>query len=237
MSGDWRLAYLIWLTGVENGNVRDEALEPLPGLAPLNGGLQAFAEFFRIDADLVQAAAEGQGAMKHMNIPLDALRAFVKTIPALEQTALLQRVAEGDPHVAADLRSRFRKAASRQDSPTSRVLRTASDLRERASAIRTARENAAAERRRAECLRQKQRTERARLAALRQRGEDVWREVEAEVERRNASGYDRAASLIFDLRALADEDGATAEFANRLKALRKHHERKQRFIQRLHSLT
>jgi hypothetical protein len=27
----------------------------------------------------------------------------------------------------------------------------------------------------------------------------VWREIEAEIERRNESGYDRAATLLFDL--------------------------------------
>ncbi|MCZ0942766.1 MAG: hypothetical protein OXJ53_06910 [Gammaproteobacteria bacterium] len=240
LSGDWRLAYLVWLTGVENGNVRDEALEPLPGIAPLNGGLSAFADFFRIDSDLVQAAAEGPGAATHIDISPESLRAFVKSIPALEQTALLQRVAEGDPHVAADLRSRFRKAASRQDPPMSHTLRSAAELRDRATAIETARKAAAAERRKAERLKQEQLAERAkqaRLTALRKRGADVWQEVETEVQRRNASGYDRAATLIFDLRTVADEDGAMAEFANRLNALRKRHERKQRFIERLGTLT
>ena len=48
--------------------------------------------------------------------------------------------------------------------------------------------------------------------------------------------YDRAASLIVDLRTVAEEDDAMADFANRLDALRKCHERKQRFIERLHGL-
>ena len=72
---------------------------------------------------------------------------------------------------------------------------------------------------------------------LRRRGEDAWREIEAEVGKRNASGYDRAATLIVDLRALAEEDEAMADFANRLNTLRKRHERKQRFIERLHGVT
>ncbi|MCY3793138.1 MAG: hypothetical protein OXG51_02035, partial [Gammaproteobacteria bacterium] len=73
LSGDWRLAYLLWLTGVENGNLRDEALEPLPCIAPLNGSLTAFTDFFRIDADLVQAAAERPGATQHADISSEAL--------------------------------------------------------------------------------------------------------------------------------------------------------------------
>ncbi len=233
LSGDWRLPYLLWLTGVENGSLLDEALEPLAGIAPVNGGLLAFADFFRIDGDLVRAAAE---------VPEDAPsqesstapRTVIAALPDSEKTTLLLRLAEGDPHVAAELRSRVRSALSRQrESPT---LRSAGALRKRAEAIRKDREAAAAERRRAERQRQEKlaaRATRARLRALRRRGEDVWREVEAEVTRRNAAGYDRAANLLFDLRAIAEEDGAMDNFADRLNALRKRHERKQRFLERL----
>ena len=239
LSGDWRLPYLLWLTGVESGGLRDEALEPLPGIAPLNGGLQAFASFFRIDGDLVQAAAEAPANAQDQRSSSIRLRAAIAAMSESEKTALLLAFAEGDPHVAMELRSRVRSALSPAlgESPT---LRSAAELRDRAQAIRKERERAAAERRRAERLRQEKLAEQAtrtRLAALRRRGEDVWREVETEVGRRNASGYDRAAGLIFDLHTLADEDGALADFANRLNALRKRHERKQRFLERLHDLT
>ena len=239
LSGDWRLPYLIWLTGVENGNVRDDALEPLSGIAPLNGGLQAFAEFFRIDADLVAAAAEApEGAQRH-GLSSKSLRAAISALSDSQKTALLVRLAEGDPHVAAELQARIRSALSRQQQRASPALRSAAELRDRAKAIRKDREVAEAERRQAERQRQERLQEqarRARLAALRQRGETVWREVEAEVERRNASGYDQAARLVFDLSTLAKEDGQTASFSNRLNALRKRHERKQRFIERLSGL-
>ncbi len=236
LSGDWRLPYLLWLAGVENGGVRDEAPEPLPGIAPLSGGLQAFADFFRIDADLVQAAAEAPADARNRGASSTEFRTVIAAMSESQKTVLLLRVAEGDPHVAAELRSRARKAASVRDPRASPPLRFAAALRNRAKAIRKERETAAAERR-VERLRQEQLAEqarRARLEALRRRGEDdVWREVEAEVERRNASGYDRAASLIGDLRAVAKEDGAMAAFGKRLGALRRRHERKQRFIERL----
>ena len=239
LSGDWRLPYLLWLTGVESGGLRDEALEPLPGIAPLNGGLQAFASFFRIDRDLVQAAAEAPAHAQDQQPSSTRLRAVIAAMPDSQKIALLLRLAEGDPHVAAELRSRVRSALSTAlgESPT---LRSAAALRDRAQAIRRDRESAAAERRRAERLRQEELAEqatRARLMALRRRGTDAWREVETEVARRNASGYDRATGLIFDLRTLAEEDGAVADFANRLNGLRKRHERKRRFLERLSGLT
>lgn len=86
-----------------------------------------------------------------------------------------------------------------------------------------ARESVAAERREAERRRQAEEAEkarRARLKALRQRGEAAWREIEAEIERRNASGYDRAASLLSDLQALALEEGSQADFSHRLARIR-----------------
>lgn len=239
LSGDWRLPYLLWLMGVENGSFLDEALEPLPGIAPLSGGLVAFAEFFRIDRDLLKAAAERRHGTFSQERQAARTHTAIATLPDTQKTALLLRLAEGDPHVAAELRRRVRSTLAQepQESPT---LRSAGALRERAEAIRNDREAAARARRRTERKRQEELAEkarRARLAALRRRGADVWREVEAEVERRNASGYDRAASLIFDLHAISNEDGSGADFANRLNALCKRHERKQRFIERLHGVT
>ena len=58
LSGDLRLFYLLWLTAVEAGDLEDDEKEPLPGIGPLTGSLEAFADFFHIDSDLVQVAAE-----------------------------------------------------------------------------------------------------------------------------------------------------------------------------------
>ena len=64
----------------------------------------------------------------------------------------------------------------------------------------------------------------------------MWREIESEIEKRNANGYDRATALLVDLRALAEEDDAMATFSGHLNALRLRHERKTRFIERLAEL-
>ena len=55
LSGDFRVLYLIWLASVDIGHVSDDELEPFPGIGPLTGALEAFANFFRIDLDLVLA--------------------------------------------------------------------------------------------------------------------------------------------------------------------------------------
>ncbi|MBB2674512.1 UNVERIFIED_ORG: hypothetical protein GGE44_004090 [Rhizobium esperanzae] len=64
-------------------------------------------------------------------------------------------------------------------------------------------------------------------------GDHVWREIEVEIERRNASGYDEATSLLIDLKTIADENGDTANFTRRLHSILELHARKERLIARL----
>ncbi len=231
LSGDLRLFYLLWLAAVQDELVSDDEVEPLPGISPLTGALEAFAEFFDIDRDLVEAAAEF-GA-DDVTIPKDSLREALAAITEGEKTELLLRVIEGDGHVAAELRSRIR---NERRAPPSASHRTVGELRARAQKIREAYECAEAERREAERRRQAEEAERARRARLKgikQRGASVWREIEQEIERRNASGYDNAASLLSDLQALAAEEENQSEFARRLASFRTRHEKKGKFIERL----
>lgn len=60
------------------------------------------------------------------------------------------------------------------------------------------------------------------------RGETVWGEVETEIERRNAPGYDTAAGLLLDLKAIAEERRTIGDFDRRLQATRERHSRRGR---------
>ena len=234
LAGDWRLFYLLWLTAVESERLSDGDTEPLPGIGPLTGALKAFADFFDINPDLVEAAAESplyaSGDLSEAEV-----RARVGAIPDTEKTALLCRLVAGDPHVAAELLRKVRDAgATAGDAETG--YRTVADLRTRAVEIRKRAEAAKAARLEAERQRRAQAAEearRARLLVIRRRGAAVWREVETAIEKRHASGYDRALKLLLDLRALAQEDGTLASFLDRARSLRDRHSRKLRFIERL----
>ena len=240
LAGDLRLFYLLWLTAAEAGDLSDDEKEPLPGIGPLNGALDVFADFFHVDPDLVRASAERPADADDGAVSDDADREAIAAIPEAEKTALLQRLVDGDPHVAAEVRSRVREAVAPAAGEGRERRRTVADLRARAAAIRTERETAAAERREAERRRQaaiEEKARRVRLGALAARGAaSVWREVETEIERRNAAGYERAVHLLRDLRALAEEDGSAKEFSERVRSLRDRHERKRRFIERLAGL-
>ena len=238
LAGDWRMFYLLWLTAVESGRLNDGDTEPLPGMGPLTGALKAFADFFGIDADLVQAAAESPLHAGGGDLSEAEVRVLVAAIPDPEKTALLCRLVAGDPHIAAELGRKVRDAAATAgDADASH--RTVADLRARAAEIRKQVEAAEAARIEAERQRRARAAEqerRARLVAVRRQGAAVWREIETEVEKRHAAGYDRALALLIDLRALAQEDAALEAFSDRVRSLRDRHSRKSRFIERLQQL-
>lgn len=137
LEGKPGLLYMIWLMAVEDEIVPEDAVEPLPGPGPLTGALLAFAEFFRMDPDLVAAAAE-RPAAPPASSP-EANRRAILALPEEEKAEYLARLIEGDPHVVSELRFRLRDRAPAQDLP----LRTVSALRTRAAAVREARERAA----------------------------------------------------------------------------------------------
>ena len=79
-------------------------------------------------------------------------------------------------------------------------------------------------------------TRRSRLAAIERKGDRVWDEIETVIERRNASGYDEAARLLFDLEAISTKNQTSDEFRRRLDSILVRHASKRRFIERLASL-
>lgn len=235
LAGDYRLFYLLWLTAVEADAIEADEPEPMPGIGPLTGALEAFANFFGIDSDLVQAAAE-RSATSDSDESLDSARHVIAVMTEREKTGLLDRLFAGDPHVAAELRSTVRKRLESETACSTAIPRTAGELRDRARAIRLYREhieaNKAAEERRKQ-VEAAEKVRQTRLEAIRRRSEGVWQEVEDEIERRNSGSYDRAAALLTDLRALAEQQGTIEDFLRRLHEIRGRHVRKERFIERL----
>jgi hypothetical protein len=234
IQGDLRAFYLIWLMAVQDGQVDDEALEPLAGIAPLSAPLQAFADFFAIDRDLVDAAA-AEGALPPPEAEREAAETFIRALPEEDKVALLLRLHDGDSHLGAELRQR-RLAAPGQRPDTDGGRRSSGALRATARRLaaerhRVAAEQAAAERRRREA--EQAQTRKRHLALLAERGEASWREVEEQISRRNQPGYERAITLMIDLGEVARSRGEEEAFARRLADIRAQHDRKGRFIERL----
>ena len=234
LSGDFRLFYLLWLTALEDGVLKADDTEPLAGLGPLTGALEAAADFFGIDRDLVDAAAERSAGPEPAALD-GVMQAAIAGLSDAAKTDLLMRVADGDPHVGAELK----RAARIGETGSGTTPRTVEGLTARAEALGRARERAEAERQAKEQRRQEalaERIRRKRLDEVMQRGEAVWAEIETEIARRNASGYDRAAALLSDLQEIAIEGGTFADFMHHLDAIRDRHARKERFLERLKGL-
>ena len=240
IEGDLRLFYLLWLANLESGEADADATEPLPGIGPLTDALSVFATFFRIDGDLVAAAAERSSQTVEEPASPEAIRQAVAALPEPERLDILVRLAAGDPQVAADFRRDVRRRLSSgtpvRPKPTPR---TAGELLARAGSIRAARARAAAEQeaeRQRKKLQEEAKARRAKLDAILRRGDAAWREVEAEIERKSSAGYDKALDLLTALKTLADERGTERGFEDRLASLRERHGRKGRFIERLDTL-
>jgi hypothetical protein len=234
MQGDLRAFYLIWLMAVEDGRVGDEASEPLAGLAPLSASLRGLADFFAIDPDLVEAAAEVAVAVAP-EAEREAAETFIRSLPEEDKVALLLRLHDGDPHLDAELRQR-RSAATGRDPDPGDGRRSAGALCETARRMaaerhRLAVEKAAAERRRREAEQAQARNR--HLALLAERGDLSWREIEELISRRNRPAYERAVTLMIDLGDVARSRGEEGIFARRVADLRTRHDRKGRLIERL----
>lgn len=138
LTGDLRLFYLLWLSAVADDLLMEDTPEPLPGIGPLTGALEAAAEFFDIDRDLVEAAA---ASPCEEELAPDASHAFVARLSEVEKTDLLTRLMEGDAHIGTELRRRARA----QHLDGGRPRRTVGELRAKAREIREERERAEAD--------------------------------------------------------------------------------------------
>ena len=145
--GDRRLLYLAWLLSVDAGESEDNQLEPAvpPGLATLSAALQSFAEFLRLDEDLLSVAAEASKPLDPIEPSAAELTGWVARLPVEEKDALLARLASGDPNLGMELARRFR--GGRDGSADEKGSRSVAELEDAARQHREQRARLAAERR------------------------------------------------------------------------------------------
>jgi len=235
-SGDYRMLYLAWLLSVEVGEVDDEAPEPPvpPGLGTLTSPLRAFAEFLRLDPDLVAAAATGSAAQPQAASEAE-ISQWVAALPESEKTAWLMRLASGqESHLRAELLKTFH--AAQPHSAPAGPPRRVGDLLAAAHQQAEARERREAERAARERLRREQEAAAARekrLASLARQEPEAWRQVDALIAAKRPGDYEKAVELLKDLAELGEKSGRQAEVHDRLARLRQEHARKPTLLRRL----
>ncbi len=236
LDGVWRLPYLIWLLGVDNGSVNDDEKEPITGIGPLTSGMMAFAEFFDMDIYLVQAAAEIPSNLPEGGFSSKCMHAAVESIPEEIKTEFLQRLADDEPHVGTDLRSQLREAVLTENEITQPRARMVSEIKSRAIEIREESDAAEAARMEAERLKREQQAaidQRKRIDVLRVKGESVWFEIDGYIRKTNYKSYDRAVEMLCDLHTLSKEENTMTEFRRQLNAILSIHGGRKQFILRL----
>jgi hypothetical protein len=246
MRGDLRALYLGWLAtlperGWDDGDVDDDEREPPvpPGLAKLSAPLRSLADFLRVDDELLEVAAAGSTGEPAAAPSRAEMVRWVETLSAAEKDAYLVRflAEDGDVLLRAELSKRFREATAprRKARAGAAGRRTVAELlaardalakeKSRKTAEQAARERARREREQAEARAQY-------LDQLAGREPATWREVEQLIDTKRPKDYDRAVTLLVDLRDLAGRSGRTDEAAKRIRELRQRHANKPSLLQR-----
>lgn len=224
LRGDYRALYLAWLKVLQVEDLLDSVPEPPvpPGLKALSPALSTMVKFFEVDEMLIQVAVELSGDRQAQ--PHGWLRRALSQLPVEERDTFLLRLAQGEPHLSAELNRRLQEISPLPEAelPPRRTVgqlwREAEERRERE------------ERRRAE------EAEAARIEELEElakREIQAWAEVDALIQRMNARAYDEAIQLLVKLRDLAEYQGQETLFQERLNAIYVQYGRRPALLDRL----
>jgi hypothetical protein len=240
LRGDLRCLYLGWLLCVQCEEFSGEVLEPAvpAGLGELSAPLHSLIEFLGIDEDLVAVAASA-------SVPLSAetsrkeLAEWIQNLPEEEKNDLLVTAAlRSGERWNIELLRRFQRRSAAQTSHAHATIqpRTVRDLLTAAETRAKERTRQLEAKRAAEAARQKARNEadRARYLDQLEKSEgEIWNRITAHIQKRQPNEYDRAVSLLIDLRDLAIRKQRVSEFQKALQELRQAHAAKESFVRRL----
>lgn len=244
--GDLRCLYLAWLSNLQNEDYDEEELEPPvpPGLAQLSPALINFAEFLRIDFDLIDAASKMSPSFEEITpIPND-LRTWLATLSSNEKENLLvdilQGSMKGDQTPAMQLVHRFNKMWQSQSPIMGKQSkqRTVAELLKETEYTTQQRQRVQAEKTAAEKAERQRLSRIAREKRLNEIAGHVpilWNQIESFASEKKAASYDKAIKLLIDLRDLAAR-GDRCEFLLKFDALKQRHSSKSSFIGRLRNL-
>jgi hypothetical protein len=230
LKGDHRCLYLGWLRSIQGtvyeGDIQEDDVEPpVPaGLRTLSQPLESFANFLGIDFDLIAAAAEQSPDESQLGISSSEILTWVRTMPETEKDSLVARIIEDDvSHPEAALRQRvFSEIRAKHPAMVSSApRRTTAQILARADAVMKDRQRIkrdAVERERIRREQEQAEQRRRHLEALRGRETDLWTEANQLIVTKRPRNYDEAISILQDLRELAEKDGASSAFHQRMQS-------------------
>jgi predicted nucleic acid-binding Zn-ribbon protein len=236
--GDLRALYIGWLLCVHRDEVDEDAQEPpVPaGLGELDGSLARLVDFLRVDPDLVNVAAAASAPLVVQALSRHEIRKWIAAQQSGDKHDYLERFIAGEePELASELQRRIVDRSSAAAVSRSQP-RTAGALLHAAA-------DAAEERRRAEAARanaeRKRREQEAALARatylekLARKQPAVWTEIEQLIATKQPGSYDRAVSLLVDLRDIAAARGEESTFLRHIHTLEMKHARKPSLLAKM----
>ncbi|MDU9048851.1 MAG: hypothetical protein Q3M30_08355 [Candidatus Electrothrix sp. Rat3] len=242
IQGDYRCLYLAWLFCAQMDELEDDEEEPpVPAnLGNLNASLESFADFMRLDKDLIQVAAEKSIAEQKSIQNDQKLKIWIDELPKSEKNTIIFRlINDGDPHIGNELLQRFSKTLSKKDSKSEeKKSRTVMELLQKTEAYTKEKDRQIAEQKAKEKARKEKEAAIARekyLNGLAGRENEIWEKVNALILTRNPKNYDEAIKLLIDLKDLAKKNNVTSLFKSKLMTIQEEHRRKPSFIRRLDS--
>jgi hypothetical protein len=238
--GDYRCLYLAWLLAVQQGELEGEEEEPAvpAGLAELSGALASFADFLRIDQDLLHAAAKTSLPFHLARPTRKDILTWIRALSAEEKDSLLVRlIVEEEPHLGVEMAGRFMKERCQGGHPSLKhrrrtveeLIRSGDEYREQRRKV--AAKKAAEEKARREADKAALREKHLNIIANRET--ETWLRVNQLIATKQPSRYDETMRLLIDLRDVANRKGKIKEFMRQITLLRIQHEKKSSFLKRL----
>ena len=232
--GDYRCLYLAWLFCAQMDEIEDDEEEPpVPAnLGNLNVSLESFADFMRLDKDLIQVAAENSIAEQKSVQNDQKLKIWIDGLPNSEKNTIIFRlINDNDPHIGNELLQRFRKTLSIKD--TQKASRTVMKMLQKAEEYTKKKDRQIAEQKAKEKARKEKEAAIARekhLNGLTGKEKEIWKKVDALILTKKPKDYDEAVRFMIDLKDFAKKTNTTSLFKSKLMAIRENHSRKSSFI-------
>jgi len=214
LNGDFRAPYLAWLKVAsmaaeweDSGDLTEPPVPP--NLGERSRALETFCEFFRLDEDLVQAAAEGSSTSQPAERTLEQ---WVVQLPENVKNDYLLRLLNHEPALHLALKRYLEKTAGVFPVQSSaKGTRTIAKLLARAEAISQQRKEK--ERQKAVLKRQQH------LDKLRGQVPQLWEQVFSLISEKRTKAYEQAIEYLADLRDLAQHDGWIPEFKEKINQI------------------
>ena len=223
MAGDLRPLYLAWLSGVQSGELEDDAVEPPrpPGLSQLTAAQTALADFLDVPEDLLSIAAANDPGAPSMEPPEAQYGRWVAGLSRADADAWLVRFLTEESPL---LRVKFARQFQSRSVPAPMVAGARLTVGKFLAGLEqeeTKRQQAKADLAAAAC--------KQALKQLKQHEAENWKEAERLSAGKGQTEYAAAAQLLKGLLDLARSENREAEAVARIANLRRLYSRKSLF--------